>query len=85
MFTFLVSASALFLIALTMFMRLNDQRCKPGLRWNVRLLGFVLAGCAPIGVVWNQWATGLFPNVYETIFHVGLALVFMTTPGQHRG
>lgn len=77
---FIVSSLSLLVVCVTMLARANDLRWKPGLHWNTRLIGFVLAGFAPVGVVMHEATTGLYPNVYETLFRVGLMLVFVTTP-----
>ena len=77
----LILASAV--IALTMFARANDQRFKKGLRWNLRLLGFVLAGT---GIPTMTTCIAFFGMASAYPFLVigisGIALVLLTTPGQ---
>lgn len=75
-----VSTLALTLVSITMLARANDLRWRKGLAWNFRLLGFVFTGFAPFGIIGSWWTAGHGPDVYETFFCVGLALVFMTTP-----
>lgn len=77
---FVVSSLALIVIAITMLCRANDLRWRAAWRWQVRLLGFILCGTAPIGIIGSEWHTGIYPSPYEAIFRVGLALVFVTTP-----
>lgn len=77
---FIVSTVCLFLVSITMLARANDLRWRKGLLWNVRLIGFILAGCAPLGIVAVEFVRGEMPNIYEVIFRVGIAVVFMTTP-----
>ena len=78
--TFWISAVALFIIAITMLARANDLRWRSGIKWNARLVGFILSGCTPIGIVGVEWITGIHPSPYEVAFRVGLMLVFLTTP-----
>ena len=77
---FAINAFCLFIISITMLARANDLRVKPQMRWKVRLLGFVMAGCAPVGHVGLQWALKEWPSPYEVIFSAGLMFVFVTTP-----
>lgn len=80
MTSFVISAIALFVISITMLARANDLRWRPGTKWQVRLIGFILSGCAPIGIIGTEWLTQELPSPYEVIFRVGLMFVFMTTP-----
>lgn len=80
MFFFIVSCVALFIISITMLARANDLRLKKGIVPVSRLLGFIVTGFTPIGVVGHEWITKDFPNFYETAFRFGLMLVFVTTP-----
>lgn len=77
---FIASAACLLLVSITMLARANDLRWRKGLLWNVRLIGFILAGCAPLGMVAVELMFLETPNIYEVIFRVGIAAVFMTTP-----
>lgn len=77
---FIISTVCLFLVSITMLARANDLMWRKGLLWNVRLIGFILAGCAPLGIVAVEFVRGEMPNIYEVIFRVGIAVVFMTTP-----
>jgi len=79
-FWFVVSAISLFVISITMLARANDLRWRPGFKWNARLLGFVLTGCTPIGMIGMEYAHESWPTPYEAIFRFGLMLVFVTTP-----
>jgi hypothetical protein len=80
MTSFVISAIALFVISITMLARANDLRWRPGIKWQVRLVGFILSGCTPIGIIGMEWLTQEWPTPYEAIFRVGLMCVFMTTP-----
>ena len=77
----IVCTLALLIVSATMLVRANDLRLRPGLHWNVRLAGFILSGGAPVGIIgygWtNYWMVAL---IYLTIFLVGIAAVFVTTP-----
>lgn len=79
-YVLLVLASAV--IAITMFVRANDERSHVGLRWHVRKLGFVLAGTGTPAMT----ATIILMPGYALPFlveaFVGFACVFITTPGQ---
>lgn len=77
---FTVSAIALLFIAVTMLARANDLRWRKGLVWNARLLGFILAGVMPFGMIGYEVLTQDWPTPYEVIFRFGLMLVFVTTP-----
>lgn len=79
---FVSSTVSLVVISLTMLARANDQRFRRGWRWQLRLVGFMLAGAAPVGIVGAEWRTEAWPSIYEAIFRLGLACVFFTTPGQ---
>lgn len=78
--SYLVSSLSLLVIAATMLARANDLRWRKGLHWNARLVGFVLAGFAPVGIILHEGLTQHWPNVYEVFFRLGLTLVFLTTP-----
>lgn len=80
MFLYILSSIALLTVSVTMLARANDLRWRNGLVWNVRLIGFIFAGVAPFGMISVEWITHDFPNIYETIFRIGLAFVFVTTP-----
>ena len=82
MLAFIVSTASFIVIFITVIVRANDQKLKPGLRWHVRMFGLVLAGCSPIGIFGYELVTQNWPNIYDALFRVGLAMVFMTTPGQ---
>lgn len=77
---FVVSTFALLIIAITMLARANDLRWKTGMKWNARLVGFILAGCAPIGIIGKELALKDWPDPYVVLFRIGLMLVFLTTP-----
>jgi hypothetical protein len=77
---FVISTLSLCVIVVTMLCRANDLRWRRGLKWQVRLVGFVLCGSAPIGVIGVEWLTRTWPTPYEAIFRLGLAFVFVTTP-----
>lgn len=79
----IVCTLALLVVSITMLARANDLRMRPGLHWNVRLVGLVLSGAAPIGIIGYGWQDNFFQCLlYLTIFFVGLACVFVTTPYQ---
>lgn len=80
-FKFFLSACALGTISLIMFFRCNDLGFRPGLFWMKRRIGFILVGTMPIAMLYShamRRAQDL--TFFDTMFHVGLALVFMTTP-----
>ena len=77
----ILSSIAMLIISITMLARCNDLGWRPGITWHVRRVGFVLAGVAPWALVWFDLNTdGAFLTVYEVIFRLGVALVFLTTP-----
>ena len=80
MIMFVISTLALLFISIVMLCRANDLRWRPGWNWQVRLLGFVMCGAAPFGVIGAEWYYKAWPSPYEVMFRVGLACVFATTP-----
>lgn len=80
MLQFILSALALLVVAVTMLARANDLRWKTGMHWNIRLVGFICTGFTPIGIIGVELVTRNYPNIYEALFRVGLAMVFVTTP-----
>lgn len=80
LFGFGVSALSLLIVAATMLARANDLRWRKGFVWNGRLVGFILAGVSPFGIVGFEFFTKSWPSPYEILFRVGLMLVFVTTP-----
>lgn len=80
MIWFIVSTFSLIIISITMFYRANDLRWRPEPKWQVRLVGFMLAGVMPVGVVGTEWYFSEWPSPYEAFFRAGLMLVFITTP-----
>lgn len=77
---FLVSAFALLIIAITMLCRANDLRWRRGLKWQVRLIGFVMCGALPVGIIGSELYEQNWPSPYEALFRLGLMFVFLTTP-----
>lgn len=77
---FTISTFAMLVIAATMVCRANDLRWRKGLKWQVRLIGFILCGALPVGIVGDQWVFHNWPSPYEAMFHLGLMFVFLTTP-----
>lgn len=77
---FALSSFCLIMIAITMLCRANDLRWRKGWKWQTRLIGFVLCGTAPIGIIGVEFHTHIWPSPYEAIFRLGLACVFITTP-----
>ena len=76
-----VSAVAVALVSITMLVRANDLGWRPGLLWMIRRLGFILAGTAPFAMIYRDWVErGQTMTLYEMVFRVGIALVFVTTP-----
>lgn len=73
MFWQILSFVSLLLIAMTMLCRANDLRWRRGAKWQARLIGFMIAGTAPVGMFLVGWP-------FDAIFHFGLLLVFVTTP-----
>lgn len=75
------SALPLILISITMLVRANDLGWRPGALWMFRRLGFIMAGFAPFAIIYADWeAKGANTSLYESLFRVGIALVFLTTP-----
>jgi hypothetical protein len=76
----IISSTALLLISMTMLLRANDLGRRPGLKWHVRRIGFVLTGLAPFGIVIHDVLQKHSPSLYEVSFRFGVLLVFMTSP-----
>ena len=81
----LLTIICLVIIAVTMLIRANDLRWKRGLsfRWNARLAGLMLAGSSSAALALYGM---FFPDhplveLFRTVLYVGLAAVFVTTPG----
>lgn len=79
-FGFTIGAISLLIVAATMLARANDLRWRKGIVWNARLVGFILAGVSPFGIVGYELLTREWPTPYEVLFRFGLMLVFVTTP-----
>lgn len=70
-------------ISLTMLLRGNDFRRKNrAIEWHVamRMMGFMLAGFSPYGVVTWWIFTGMWPSLFLTMFLAGVSFIFFTTP-----
>lgn len=80
MTTYFVSAISLAVIAITMLCRANDLRWRAGVKWQVRLIGFILCGALPVGILGSELFTQRWPTWYEAFFRFGLMCVFVTTP-----
>lgn len=80
MWLFIISSISLLIISATMLARAHDLKWQKGWHWNIRLVGFILVGASCIGVIGAELWTRELPNIYETIFRLGLAMVFTTTP-----
>lgn len=77
---FVVSAFSLLIIAITMLCRANDLRWRSGLKWQVRMIGFVMCGALPVGIIGSELYEQNWPSPYEALFRLGLMFVFLTTP-----
>ena len=77
---FIISAFSLLVIAITMLCRANDLRWRSGIKWQARLVGFILCGALPVGIIGDELYSGVWPSPYEAFFRLGLMLVFLTTP-----
>lgn len=76
---------ALLIVSVTMLVRANDLNWRKEWIWRFRLLGFVVSGFSPIGVILTKWfgagaAYWQSVDFYWCVFTVGIALVFVTTP-----
>lgn len=80
MIWFAVSTLSLLIVSITMLCRANDLRWRKGFQWQVRLVGFMLAGAMPAGVIGTEWYYHDWPSPYEAFFRIGLMFVFVTTP-----
>lgn len=77
---FIISAFSLLVIAITMLCRANDLRWRSGIKWQARLVGFILCGALPVGIIGDELYSGAWPSPYESFFRLGLMFVFLTTP-----
>lgn len=77
---FIASAISLLVISITMLCRANDLRWRGGAKWAIRLVGFILCGALPLGMIGDEWFSQKWPSPYEALFRVGLMFVFVTTP-----
>jgi len=78
--SYVVSTFALLVISITMLCRANDLRWRDQWKWRFRLVGFILSGAMPLGIIGMEWATKVWPSPYEVAFRLGLMFVFVTTP-----
>lgn len=77
----IISSLALLVISIVMLVRANDLGWRPGAFWMVRRLGFILAGFAPWAMIYIDLRSGgVALTIFEIIFRVGVAAVFLTTP-----
>lgn len=76
-----VSSLAILFIALTMLLRGNDYRRKarPGHVATIRIIGFILTGFTPWGVIGWWLLTGMWPSLFMAGFLLGVACVFFTS------
>jgi hypothetical protein len=80
---YIVSFFSMLLVSITMLARANDLRWRQGWKWTLRLAGFIFAGFSPFGIVFFDWfIVGSEPTLYATLFYMGTAFVFFTTPNQ---
>lgn len=80
-FKFFLSSCALGMVSIIMFFRCNDLGFRPGFFWMKRRIGFILVGTMPLAMLYSHAMRGARDlTFFDTLFHVGLALVFMTTP-----
>lgn len=79
---YILSSIALLFVMVTMVARANDLRRRRNTHWQLRLIGFMLAGVMPIGIMSVEFVTATWPSPYETFFRIGLCFVFLTTPNQ---
>ena len=77
----IVSSVAILFIALTMLLRGNDYRrkAKPGYVAFIRIIGFILTGFSPWGVIGWWLLTGMWPSLFMMSFLMGTSFVFFTT------
>ena len=75
-----VSSYCLLVIAATMFVRANDLRWRAGAQWQVRFIGFSLAGVGGLIVPLYDLYKGGIPSFWEVVFRIGVTCVFVTTP-----
>lgn len=77
----IVASVAILFIALTMLLRGNDYRrkAKPGHVATIRILGFILTGFSPWGVIGWWLLTGMWPSLFMAAFLLGVAFVFFTS------
>lgn len=84
LFAYLLLLPALLIIAVTALVRANDIGWKrKGGHWHVRRIGFVLVGGAAVGYMLKPWwFSGIYPSWYSVVLAWGVALTWITTPGQ---
>lgn len=76
----IISTLALTVISVAMLGRANDLGTEPGLFWHGRRIGLAVAGFAPWGIVLYDWLGLTSINLWEVLFRVGVAIVFVTSP-----
>lgn len=81
--TYAIQLPALFIIAVTALVRVNDiSQKKKGAVWNVRRVGLSFAGAAALSFVFTPWMYDEFPSWRELLLSWGFALTWLTTPDQ---
>lgn len=79
--TWALAIPADLVIALTALARLNDMESN-GFRWQIRRIGFLLAGVAAVGYIFLQLeGKPQFPPWKSVMLQWGVALAWLTTPG----
>ena len=83
MISTLVAIASILFVSVIMLLRCNDFRRKahpltPHVA--IRIVGFVLSGIAPWGVVAFWVLAGQTPSIFMTVFLLGIACVFYTSP-----
>lgn len=81
MIFYLFAVPPLVLIAFIMLCRVNDLRWQSALIKRIRLIGLILSGIAPWGILyWDYWINRTLPSPFDCLLYVGLGAVFITTP-----
>lgn len=72
-----LSFVALAMVIVTALARVNDIGVRHGWVWNLRRIALITTGAASAGII----LMGEPPAWKDTMFHVGIALTWFTTPG----
>lgn len=72
----------LVLVSLRIVVCVNDIKWKKCMKLNVRMIGLVLAGFAPWGMLLYRWKEATWQTPYTVAFVFGIFLMLISIPAE---